>query len=75
MVHGLNVVGLRRRGFTAEQRNRMKEAYRIIYSGKPRKEIIAEMEEKFRGQDYLLRLAEFLKTSKRGIVGQHGETE
>ncbi len=75
LVHGLNVVGLRRRGFNAEQRNSIKEAYRILYSGRSRQDIVAKLEQNFRDRDYVLRLADFLKSSKRGIVGHHGETE
>lgn len=45
-VGGLNVVGLRRAGFTPEQREQIKQAYRAVYrtrGGKPLKDTIAEL--------------------------------
>jgi UDP-N-acetylglucosamine acyltransferase len=72
-THGLNIVGLKRKGFNQEQRTLLKEAYRIIHSGKPKQEILSEIGNKFKDQDFILRLADFLKDSKRGIVKCHAE--
>ena len=48
MIVGLNRVGLRRAGFTAEQMSELKEAYRLIYrSGLPWDEMLASLEAQF----------------------------
>jgi UDP-N-acetylglucosamine acyltransferase len=71
-VRGLNVVGLRRGGFTQDQRTGIKEAYKAIYSGRNRKEVLAELESKFKDNEIVMRLVRFVRNSKRGIAGGHG---
>ncbi len=68
---GLNVVGLRRRGFKAEDIQIIKEAYGILY-GKSYNvsQAVKIIEEKFGTNDYVKSMLNFLSKSKRGIVGK-----
>ncbi len=65
--HGLNTEGLRRRGFSGEVITALKNAYKSIYrKGLTLKQAIEELD----GEDFpeACQLAEFLRTSNRGIV-------
>lgn len=67
---GLNIVGLRRRGFSNEAINGIKEAYRQIYSsGSTITGAIAKIKENPLSQEteYILRFIE--SESERGIIG------
>ena len=68
---GLNVIGLRRRGFKAEEIQTIKEAYGILY-GKSYNvsQAVKIIEEKFGKNEYVKSLLNFLSKSKRGIVGK-----
>jgi len=68
VAHGLNVVGLRRRGFTAEQRSMLKQLYKTLYSGVSLAEAIARM--KGMATDPLVaHFVQFVeKAEKRGII-------
>ena len=66
-VGGLNIVGLRRAGFTAEQRKQMKQAFGILYrSGlnttQAREALLADTTNPF-----AVEMGEFLARAKRGI--------
>ncbi len=67
--HGLNKVGLKRRGFSAEQIRALTEVYKILYrqghSLDEAKESIACMTE---GRDEVKRFSDFLANSKRSII-------
>lgn len=67
--HGLNKVGLKRRGFSAEQIRALTEVYKILYrqghSLDEAKESIACMAE---GRDEVKRFSDFLANSKRSII-------
>lgn len=68
-VRGLNLVGLRRRGFTAEQVSNLKKTYRIIFrSGLPLKEAIAEVKETYGEDENVMYLIDFIENSDRGIT-------
>ena len=65
---GINSVGLERRGFTAEQIHRVKEAYKLIYRRNLRRE---EALAQFRldGEDEIYHaFADFFARSARGII-------
>ena len=66
-VHGLNIVGLRRGGFTLEQRQNLKRAYRLLLrSNLSIGEAVSEMSKLNDGNvDHLIN---FIKGSKRGFV-------
>lgn len=71
--HGLNVIGLKRKGFNQEQRTRIKDAYNIIYGPSLRKEALAEAEEKYKDDEIVRQIIAFVRNSKRGIIGFHEE--
>jgi UDP-N-acetylglucosamine acyltransferase len=67
-VRGINVVGLRRRGFSAEVRAEIKHAFHILFSSKLRLEPAMERlrSEQFES-DEVARLLRFLESSERGF--------
>lgn len=66
---GINLVGLRRRGFTNEQINQVQEIYRLIYqSGLNFSDAVTRIEQEFDHTDEMKEIVEFIKTSPRGIV-------
>jgi UDP-N-acetylglucosamine acyltransferase len=72
---GLNKVGLRRAGFTAEQMGVLKQAYQLLYrSGLRLAEALGRIESEIPDQ-HTLHLVEFIRASKRGIARQSGRGE
>jgi UDP-N-acetylglucosamine acyltransferase len=64
---GLNVVGLRRAGFSAADISALKKAYRLLYrSGLKLEEALARIESEV-GTEHALHLVRFCRSSKRGI--------
>jgi len=64
---GLNLVGLRRAGFTAEQIGALKQAYKILYrSSLKLDEALATIEREI-PDEHALHLVRFVRSSKRGI--------
>ncbi len=67
--YGINVEGLKRRGFTAEAITALKRAYRTIYkSGLLLEEAKAKLAEEAKAQPDVQRFVDFLADSKRGII-------
>lgn len=67
--HGINVIGLKRRGLTLEERTNLKHAFKIICSGEYTTLKAADIVEDTIPQDkYTKKLVEFIRTTKRGIV-------
>ncbi|MEW6201663.1 MAG: acyl-ACP--UDP-N-acetylglucosamine O-acyltransferase, partial [bacterium] len=67
-VCGLNIVGLRRAGFSPEIISELKKAYRLIYKSDNSKEkIIETLSTEFSGHETIRSLISFLKASERGI--------
>lgn len=64
---GLNLVGLRRRGFAPERIDKIHEAYRLIYSKGLRSEAIAAIKELGMNED-LEYIVNFVENSQRGIM-------
>ena len=65
--HGLNLVGLRRAGFTRQQIAKLKLAYRTLYlSGLKLEEALVKMETEI-GGDEVEQLVNFIRRSDRGI--------
>lgn len=64
---GINIVGLRRRGFSNERIDLIHEAYRLIYSKGLRSEAIAAIKELGLNED-LEYIIKFVEESKRGIM-------
>jgi UDP-N-acetylglucosamine acyltransferase len=67
LLHGLNVVGLRRAGFTDEQRLELKRLYRLLFrSGLNTRDALARGEREFTSPHTRV-LIEFMKASQRGV--------
>lgn len=66
---GLNLVGLRRRGFSKETIESIHNAYRLLYQrGKLREECIQEIRETIPASPEIEYILNFVTTSKRGII-------
>ena len=69
--YGLNVVGLKRRGFTSDQIEKLKKIYNIVYDShlnysQAKEKLINEMS----GDPLAKEVIDFLDRSTRGIVGK-----
>ncbi len=65
---GLNVVGLRRHGFSSGAIQALKQAYRILFlSGLNTSQALAQMEQELGGSPEVQTFIEFVKRSHRGI--------
>ncbi len=70
---GLNSVGLRRNGFDSAARKAIKEAYRLYFQTMMTKEeVLKEYDEKFKDVAVVQRIAEFMRTTKRGVTRKFG---
>lgn len=65
---GINIVGLRRRGFNNELINNIHEAYRLLYSKGVLKEGIEEIRKHLPECEEINYIINFVETSKRGII-------
>lgn len=71
---GLNVVGLRRRGFTTEQLTALKRAYRTLFSeGLSLKDALAKLQDESPLSPEVAHLLEFIAVSQRGICRPRGD--
>ena len=68
-LYGLNLVGLKRKGFSDAAITTLKKAYKIIFrSGLTQDEAIHKALEDFPGSPEVQTLVDFIRTSKRGIT-------
>ncbi len=68
---GLNVVGLRRRGFNSEDIETIKNAYSLLYDkGMNVSQALKVIENELSGNIHVKKILEFIGKSKRGIVGK-----
>jgi UDP-N-acetylglucosamine acyltransferase len=68
-LYGLNLVGLKRRGFSDEVISNLKKAYRIIFrSGLILEEALDRVKSELSGSQEAMHLIDFMKNSKRGIT-------
>jgi len=66
---GLNLIGLKRRGFAPEVLKTIKQAYRLVFrSGSPLEEALAKIENELDGSPELSVFVEFIKSSERGLA-------
>ena len=66
---GINIVGLRRRGFTREQINNIQEVYRYLYlSGYNISQAIERIESELSESDERTDIIDFVRASSRGVV-------
>lgn len=75
IVVGVNVIGMRRAGFTGDQIQSVRDAYRILFrEGMVLNESLARIEKEFGHVDTVAELLAFIHRSSRGInlVRDHG---
>lgn len=73
-ICGLNIVGLRRNGFTAEERLQLKQAYHTLFRTREKRAVaLAQARERFTSPKVLL-LVDFVAATKRGICADTGFT-
>ncbi|HET6370662.1 MAG TPA: acyl-ACP--UDP-N-acetylglucosamine O-acyltransferase [Nitrospiria bacterium] len=66
-LHGLNVIGLKRHGFSTERLAALKEAYRLLFRARmTQKEAIGKIRSTQAGSD-VEALVKFVESSKRGV--------
>ncbi len=66
---GLNVVGLRRRGFTNETINQLKEVYRLIYRSEFNiSQALEQIQSAFEPTEEIQKVISFIRRSERGII-------
>lgn len=65
---GINLVGLRRRGFSNELIDSIHEAYRLLYSKGVLKEGIEEIKKNLQITPEIQYIIDFVESSKRGII-------
>ena len=69
---GLNAVGLRRAGFSVEQRLELKKVYKLLFrSGKNLRDALAEAQKLFTGEKSKI-LLDFVACAKRGVPADVG---
>lgn len=74
-ICGLNMVGLRRAGFNAEQRMELKQAYRILFRSSLKwSEALETAREQFQGEA-VKTLLEFLQSARRGVCPDVGTAD
>jgi UDP-N-acetylglucosamine acyltransferase len=74
-VHGLNVVGLRRAGFSPVLRRELKTIYRMLYrSGLNVGQALATIKHQSNLSAPVLHLVRFIERSKRGICHNLGRS-
>jgi len=74
-ICGLNVIGLRRAGFTPEERLQLKAAYHALFrGGKNRRAAVAEAQTKFLTGPART-LIDFVATTKRGVCSDVSRAE
>ncbi len=66
---GVNTEGLKRRGYTPEQIQQVRRAYKVLYrSGLSLEEARAQLEEMAEGHDEIKALVEFLDTTQKSFI-------
>jgi len=66
---GLNLVGLKRRGFSPETIKAIKEAYRQVFrSGRRQEEVLAQLAQQFAAVSEVQEFVRFIRSSERGIA-------
>ena len=72
-LRGINLVGLRRRGFSSDRIKSISEAIKIIMEMGDIREAIALLREKFPNNPDIRYLVEFIEKSKRGVISRPKE--
>jgi len=67
--YGINVVGLRRGGFTSEERLALKKAFKVLsHRGRSLADSLAELRSEFKNFPHIQYLSSFVESSKRGVL-------
>ncbi len=75
-LNGLNLIGLKRRGFTSEEISTLKKAYRTLFAeGLPLKEAILRLREEYEATAVVSHLIAFLEESQRGVCRPRGNAD
>ncbi|SRR5579875_488955 len=75
-VRGVNAIGLKRRGLGPKVRAAIKEAYRLLYrSGMNLSQALPVVEEQIEPFAEIKEITDFIKSSKRGVIGDEMATE
>lgn len=68
-IRGVNIVGLERRGFTAESLRDLRDAYKVIYRNNLNtSQALDLLRERFASSELVAYLVDFIASSERGIV-------
>lgn len=68
-VHGLNMVGLKRRGIAADRARLLKKAYRIVYrEGLSTSRALEKLETELEKSEEIRHIIDFIRTTTRGIA-------
>ena len=70
LVVGLNLIGLRRRGFSSEQIRRLKEAYRLIFCSQLLWDQMLDQLQRLFPEEPAAHFHHFLRQTHRGILNQ-----
>ncbi|GAB1410816.1 acyl-ACP--UDP-N-acetylglucosamine O-acyltransferase [Desulfovibrionales bacterium] len=68
-LRGLNLIGLRRHGFTSEEIQALKATYKLLWrSNQERNEVIQQVETELGHFPQVIKLLDFIRSSKRGTI-------
>jgi UDP-N-acetylglucosamine acyltransferase len=68
-IRGVNLVGLERKGFTAESVKWIKEAFRLIYRSKQNtRQAVEAIRQELPQNEEIMQIIEFIEQSQRGII-------
>jgi UDP-N-acetylglucosamine acyltransferase len=68
-IRGVNAVGMRRRGFSADAIRTVRAAYKMLFAGKgPPKQRVGQLLEAFPGEPNVMRIVEFVRAGKRPLL-------
>lgn len=67
-IHGINLVGLKRRGFTNDQIKELRDANNILFRSNMRlSEALETLKEKYPNVEHIEKIIQFVNSSERGI--------
>jgi UDP-N-acetylglucosamine acyltransferase len=73
-LYGLNLIGLRRHGFSHDRIAKLKKAYQILFQEKlPLKEAVKKVRGEVERSEDIDLLLTFIESSERGVYRKHGE--
>lgn len=74
-LYGLNAIGLKRRGYSDEQVQALKQVYQMLFRSKlKRKEALKEVRAKWSASPDVMTLVEFIEQSERGVCSPNRQS-